>query len=137
MPFLTKADLTTDIYTEDIDAITEGNDDDVTAAINKAIAEAQGYFDRYDVDALFARTGDERDPILIGSLTAMALQWLTRKCPANQNVKQIREDATTARVWLRRVQAAEVKPRGWPLIAPPEKATFFHMSSNPKRGNHF
>lgn len=135
MPFLTKADLTSIIYEEDINVITEGDDSKVTSAIDAATGEASGYMDRYDIDGVFAL--NPKDPILFESCKAIACWYLIAACPANQNTKDIKERVSDARTWLLRVQSGKIKPRGWPSIAPPEKATFFHMSSNPKRGNHF
>lgn len=137
MAFLTKTDLTTIIYEEDIDVMTEGDDTKVTGHINTAITEATGYLDRYDTPTLFAREGDEKDPLLMESCKAIACWYLVAACPANQNTKDITERANVARLWLSRVQAGKVKPVGWPLKTEPTKSTYFHASSLPKRRNNY
>lgn len=135
--FLTKTDLTNIIYQEDMDAITEGDDTKVDAAMNAAVAEAQSYLDRYDVATLFGTTGTDRDPILLECCISIACAYLIRLCPANQSVKEVKENAADARAWLTRVQSARATPVGWPLKADPTLNTFFHTSSLPKRINHF
>lgn len=137
MPFLVKADLTSIIYEEDIDTITEADDSKVTSAINAAISEAQSYLDRFDVATLFGTTGTDRDPMLLESCVSIACAYLIRLCPANQSVKEVKENAADARTWLTRVQAARATPLGWPLKSNPELSTFFHTASQPKRRNHF
>ena len=137
MPFITKTDLTDSMYLEDIDTITENDDTKVDRAIGKAIGEAKFYFDRYDTDILFARTDPERDILLVGHCTALAVWWLCKLCPANQGTKDITEGAETARRWLKLVQAAKGTPENWPLKTEPERNTFFHVGGFPKRVNNF
>lgn len=135
--FLTKTDLTTMMYAEDIEAITEGDDTKVDSCIASAVAEAQGYCDRYDIGVLFGRAGSQRDPILAESCKALACWYLIALCPPNQDTKDVKDRATDARTWLGKVQAGKVKPVNWPYIIPEEKNTFFHVTSYDKRENNY
>jgi hypothetical protein len=139
MSFLSKADLSTLMFEEDMNIITEGNDDDIIGSmgcIAVGITEAKGYLNRFDTDILFGRQDDARDPLLLESCKCLALVVLTRKCPPNQNIKDIRTAANDARIWLAKVQNAKLTPPGWPLKTTPGNDTFFHVSSYPKRLNN-
>jgi phage gp36-like protein len=137
MAFISKTDLTTIIYLEDIDVITEGDDTKVDSAIAAGIGEAQSYCDRFDVVTLFGRTGTDRDPILFESCKALACWFLVAACPANQNTKDIRERANDARTWLSRVQNGKLKPVNWPPKPPDQNSNLFHVSSYDKRINNY
>ncbi|QEM13470.1 phage protein Gp36 family protein [Mucilaginibacter rubeus] len=139
MAFISKDDLTSLMYEEDMDAITEGKDEEITGdtgAIAIGITEAKGYLNRFDTAVLFAREENERDPLLVETCKSLALYYLTKKCAPNQNVKDIRAAANDARIWLAKVQSGKLTPIGWPLKAAPEANTFFHVSSYPKRKNN-
>jgi phage gp36-like protein len=136
MAFIEKEDLTSIIYEEDIDVMTEGDDTKVNSAIAAAIAEAKGYMDRYDHDTLFARTDIDRDPLLVETCKAIACWYLCAACAANQNIKDIRDRANDGRAWLSKVQKATIKPVNWPYKSPAELNTFFHVASFPKRNNN-
>ena len=137
MAFLEKADLTSIIYLEDIDVITEGDDTKVQSAIDVGIAEAYTYLAKYDIPTLFARVPPLRDPVLFESCKAIAVWYLVKLCPANQDTKEITEGARVARSWLKRIQAGDAVPYNWPLVPAPDLDTFFHVASFPKRINNF
>ena len=77
MAFLEIDDMGTVIYDYQIDQIADGNDEALPEAINAAIDEVMGYLTPnqkknwqdgrplYDVDTIFAKTGTERNSLLL------------------------------------------------------------------------
>jgi len=137
MAFIVKADLTSIIYEEDIDVITESNDAIVQNAIDVGIAEAYTYLAKFDIPTLFAAVPPFRDPVLFESCKAIAVWYLVKLCPANQDTKEITEGARVARAWLKRIQDGSAVPYNWPLAPVADLDTFFHVASFPKRINNF
>ena len=139
MPFLTKLELSSLMYVEDMDVITEDNDLEIegpTGCIAVGITEAMGYLNRFDTTELFGRENEARDPLLMEVCKSLALVFLVRKCAPNQNIKDIRQAAADSRTWLGKVQSGKLTPVGWPLKQGPQASTFFHVSSYPKRRNN-
>lgn len=136
--FLTKTDLTSIIYEEDIDTITEGDDSKVDSAIGAAIDEAQECLSRFDIPTIFAKTGADRHHLLLESCKAIACWYLVKLCPANQSTKEIIEGATFARQWLDKINNGKKPGIGFPLKPEPPTGlnTFFHASSFEKRHNN-
>lgn len=63
--YLTPAEINTHLYGGIIDEINRGDATITTSAIAAAIAEATGYLTAYDITAIFAATGNDRNPILL------------------------------------------------------------------------
>ena len=65
MAYLTKEEIGTHLYAGVTTEINRGDDTIINDAIAAAIAEARGYLTAYDMTAIFAATGDDRNPILL------------------------------------------------------------------------
>ena len=65
MSYLTKEELGTHLYAENIEAITRGDDTLILAAIDTATQEAKGYLAAFDITAIFAATGSNRNALLL------------------------------------------------------------------------
>lgn len=131
MAFITKEDLTSLIYEENIDVITRDDDDKVNLAIETAMLEAATFLDRYDSEAIFATTGTDRDKykLLIGYIKDIALWYLLKVSNASINIEIAREGYNDAIKSLKRVQGKVMKD--WPLAESGFNSTL-RYGSNPK-----
>jgi len=64
MAFISKSDLSQDIYSEILSGLTRSSDEKITTACAEAVAEINGYVcARYDTAALFAAPAPEGEPV--------------------------------------------------------------------------
>lgn len=141
MAFLTILQMKTHIYPNVSTAISQGDATILQSAIDAAIMEAKGYCSRYRVEQLFDNIDADvawvADPTLHMYVKSIA-KWHFINV-GNQNIDY--EVASTryeqAISWLKSIQNGKSVPVNWPPKTPDGKETFFHMSSNPKRRNHF
>lgn len=101
--FLAKEDLGSAIYGYQIDQITQGNDDLVMQAIGAAIQEVGGYLSgasSYDVPAIFAMAGAERNPLILTHTVTVAKWYLVELCNADIIYEQAKERYDRAVAWL-------------------------------------
>lgn len=101
-----------------------------------AMDEARGWLlGKYDIDTDFAKTGTERQPILVMKVVDIALYNI--HCILNpKSIPAIREkrydDAIT---WFRNVNEGIINPAG--LTKPTNGSkSHIHFGSNPKRGHY-
>lgn len=74
MAFLTKADLTSEIYEEVLEAITRGDDTRIDTAIGLALGEAQNFIGiKYDVDDIYSKVDFERNPTVLRIIKDIAV----------------------------------------------------------------
>lgn len=142
MPILSANDMNSHIYPEVQNAISRGDNGMIQAAIDAAIDEAKGYCSRFRVDQIFenvdAVPGWKYDSILTMHLKNMARWHFITVSNPDINWEDAEIRYSNALRWLREVQKGQVVPTGWPLVTEPEGAdSYFHLSSNPKRKNHF
>jgi phage gp36-like protein len=141
MAFLTPTQMKTHMEPGISNAISQGDASLLQSAIDAAIMEAKGYCSRYRVEQLFdnvdAVVGWVADPTLMMYVKNIA-KWHFINI-GNQNidyeVAQARYDQAIS--WLKSIQSGKAVPVNWPPKTPDGKETFFHMSSNTKRKNHF
>lgn len=135
MPFLLKADLLQAIRAERLDEIT--TDD---ALIDKVIRGAEETVashlnSRFDVAAIYAEIGDDRNPVILKMAIDVALYDLhalinPRKIP------ELRADRHHyAMEWLGGVSAGRINPVGLPVPDTGNK-DYVLFGSNTKRENH-
>ena len=138
MSFLVKADFSSAIHTEILDAMTRNDDTIVDVAIDTAITEMKGYLTaRYDVDAIFNTTGTGRHPVILAFAKDIALYHL--HCVHNPNkLPEMRTKRyERAMEWLKSVNALKINPDlPTATIAEPDKKQI-QFGSNPKRQNHY
>lgn len=114
MPYLVDSDYTAQIRTEQLTQLIESTPANRTDAEAKAISQAKSRLrNRYDVDALFAKTGAERDPELVMYIVDMTLYHLhARQAPGQ--VPEMRDKRyADALAWLEKVAAGDFDP-GFP-----------------------
>ena len=139
MSYITKEELTSHIYAEDMDVITRGDDQKITDAINSAVGEAKIYLSRFDLPALFAKTDDERDPILVLYIKDIAKWHFIPNSNAGIDYANALDRYEKAIAWLKVIQKPSTGvPLGWPVITEPEGIDQeFQVRSRPKRGNYY
>ena len=142
---ITKADLKTNIYSEVVDEITRGDNAIAQEAIDAGIAEAMGYLNRFDLDALFgtasadATVSDANLRSKVKDLIRM--QLVNLGSPSIDSQWALTQYENAIRLYFRDIQAGKITPRGWPyhntLTDPvPPQGNKVTMTSNPKRTNH-
>jgi phage gp36-like protein len=143
--FLTLSDYTRSIPLDLLVRITGGtapstpNTDVLDQAEEDAIEYLKGYLHaRYDVAAIFAATGDDRNPIIVKYTVDVALFYIYHRMPTDQ-VPEMRAYAyEAAEKWLVRVQKQQVNPPDLPVVASPEgdAKEYVQFGSNPRRRAH-
>jgi len=133
--YITLEELKTHLRDETIQAISGEDETLLTMAVTGAESEAKGYLHKFDLDVLFGKTGEQRDPLLCIWLKDIAV-WHYINI-ANPGVDfAVRERRYLAAVsWLKGVQKGDIVPPGFPV---PELIDTSEISigSNPRRGNH-
>jgi phage gp36-like protein len=135
--FLSNSELSTHLYTENIEVITRGDTTLVTAAIDTAIQEAKGYLSAYDKDAIFGATTSERNALLLTFVKDIAAWHLVNLCNAGTDM-QLRQDRYERAVaWLKGVQKGEITPDLPISISQDDEARIISWGSNEQRNQHF
>jgi phage gp36-like protein len=109
--YLTLDDYKQLITSEDLDIVQQADETVRTNAETAAIEYFSGYLrGRYDVDALFARTGTDRDPVLVQFLIDAVLYTLHSSLPGNMMPEIRKERKDELDKWLLDVQKGIVQP---------------------------
>lgn len=136
MSFLTKTELSTHLYGEQVDVISREDDTIVESAIDGAIAEAKGYLHNYDVAAIFATTGSNRNALLLIFVKDIAVWHLINLSNPGVNM-EVRESRYKAAIaWLKGVQRGDISP-DLPADETEDQPGKIIYGSNTKRVNHF
>lgn len=144
MAFITKEDMYSHIYEENIDLIQrdDPNNKNIKTAIAAGISEAQSYMSKYDIEELFAATEDERDPILL-LYTKNLIAWhFIGLCNAGVGYEVTEDRYNKASSWFLKVQSNKATPYGWPLkpkdpASGSDPASTVKYGGNKKRSNHY
>jgi phage gp36-like protein len=124
--FLSKEDLGSAIYGYQVDQITEGNDDLVLRAIAAAIEEVGGYLSGaslYDVPAIFATTGEQRNALILAHTITVAKWYLVELCNADVIYEQAKERYDRAVKWLISLSKKGVTLQSLPILPIAESST--------------
>jgi phage gp36-like protein len=117
--FVSKEDLGSAIYGYQVEQITEGDDDLVLQAINAAIEEVGGYLagnSLYDVAAIFATTGANRNALILTHTVTIAKWYIVELCNADIIYEQAKERYDRAVSWLTKLSKGTVTLGGLPTI---------------------
>lgn len=137
--FLTATDYATCIHPDLLARIHGGNTALLDDAENRAIELMRGYLSaRYDVVAIFAATGVDRNPLIVKYAVDIALFYLYQRLPADQVPDMRLMNYEAAERWLTRLQKQEVNPPDLPRVASPEgdAKEYVQWGSNRKRSQH-
>lgn len=139
MSFLTKDDFNRGIKGYILDQITSFDDDRVTEAISTAIEEMKAYLNsRYDVNAIFTATGNNRHPLIIMYCVDIALYRLHAIVDPSKTPQHRMDRYDLALEWLGKVQARKVNPE-LPVPTLPEAGLKddVRFGGNTQRRNQF
>ncbi len=141
MPYLTPAEISTHLNGEVIQEIErdEVNTPKLTDAIEAAIAEVKSYLSNYDSTAIFAATGDNRNPIVLLYTKDVAVWHYIQLSNPNIEIDIRKSRYETATKWLDKVQSGKVVPDLPHKQSDLDGTTqgILSWGSNPKRNNHF
>lgn len=136
MAFIDKTDFDVAIRDNILDDITEADDSLITKAIAEAINYTKGFLNnRYDVAAIFAQTGSNRDTTILNHCINIALYNLHRLINPRK-VPTFRADHwREAKEWLADVNQGIINPPDLPKPIDGQK-DYILWNSNPKRTTH-
>lgn len=138
MEFITREDFKTHMYDEVIDAISDEDEENLTEAIDAGLAEAFGYIERFDIDAILS-SQDKRIYAALRTWIKDIAKWhFIAICNVSTDLALAESRYDKAIKELSKIQLNRTTPRGWPLKADNEnEAANWSVSSRPKRGNYF
>lgn len=136
--YITPAEITTHLGAEQIEAISDGDETMLQAAIDGAMVEVKSYLQAYDMDAELAKTGTARNAILIIFMKDVAVWHFINNCNVNTNYEKREKRYDRAISWLVGVQKGSVTPNlELKTDALGEANNLpYKVTSNPKRNNH-
>lgn len=136
--YISPTEITTHLGVEQIEAISDGDETMLTAAIDAATQEAKGYLKAYDIAAELAKTGAERNALLVIFIKDIAVWHFINICHVNTSMELRQDRYERAVAWLRAVQKGEVLPDLPTTEAVDGESNIlpYKVSSNPKRNNH-
>jgi len=133
--FLTKTDFDSAIHSEIIDAITRQDETILPILILEAIGKMKSYLsERFDCNVIFAKTGEDRDPVIMSLCKDIVLYDLHCIHNPRKMTKRTVDRYNNAIEWLKGIVKNEINP-GLPEAATP--VTPVKFGSNPKRNNFF
>jgi phage gp36-like protein len=127
--FLTTEEMKSVAYDYQLDQITETSPDIVEMAINAAVEEMKSYLSptgqirwrdgrpRYDVAAIFGKTGSDRNALILELCKSIALYYVCRLANVDIIQERVKERYDRAVDWLEKV-AGVGKYANAPGIAP-------------------
>lgn len=137
--FITVDDYSASIRLEFVDKAVRGDDNILEIVENQAISEMKSYLSgRYDVEAIFSATGEDRHDLVLMFAKDIAIYHL---CSIREGLMtQSRIDRYNRAIdWLKDVQKGELVVEGLPRLPEEDQAakSEYLMKSNPKRVNSF
>lgn len=141
MGYLTKDEMYTHIYEEDIDAISHGDDYDIETAIATAIDEATSYLVKYDYKKIFSARGKDRSPMVLSCVKDITAWHFCIKNNAGVDIELMQTRYEKAIEWLKNNQNKNNPTL--PVAVQNTTGTKgnchmgFDFGSNRKRDNHF
>lgn len=138
--FITKEDYDSTLHAEILDALTRNDETIIEQCENDAIAEMKGYLSaRYDVDAIFAKTGNDRNALVLMYAKDIAVYHMF--CVHNPyKMSGVRKDRyERAMEWLKGVAQGNLQIADAPLLPSDERRqrSNFSIVANPLKPTHY
>ncbi|MDR2361582.1 MAG: DUF1320 domain-containing protein [Prevotellaceae bacterium] len=109
--YITTDELKTALYSYQASEITEADDDILLMNIAAAEAEVRSYLAAlYDVNAIFAATGTDRNPLLMELTKNIAVWYIVRLSNVDLIYQHAKERYDAAIEWLNRVADGKLSP---------------------------
>lgn len=140
--FINQDDYNSVIHQEILEAVIRNDYTLLEVIEDQAVAEMSGYLaSRYDVDTIFAQTGEDRNNLILMFAKDITLYHL-HAIYNPVKFPMIRKDRYDQAIeWLRQVRDGEINPTGLPLATDDDGneggQINYEMSSNTKRNNHY
>jgi phage gp36-like protein len=139
MAFLSKTDLSQDIYAEILSGISRADDAKIATACAEALAEINGYVCiRYDSEDLMTKTEDNRSKVILSIARTIAIYKLHKAC--NTMPELIRLEYEDAVKLLEKIQSGKFFLEGAKLKGQTETVTpttQISRTGNTRRENYF
>ena len=132
--FLVNEDFYTVIGDAALKVISQASDSNIDAAQLEAIEEISGYLRPvYDTDAIFSKTGEDRNWLIVMYAVDITLYHLSASQPQTMGAEVRKERYERAVKWLEGVQAGKIVPN-LPLKEAENASSVFGTSflSSPK-----
>jgi phage gp36-like protein len=145
--FLTPQELESAIYQYQIDQIVGYDETVVLTAIETAIEEVKSYLTpseknerkdgrlMYDVDAVFAAEGTERNALILSHTKTVAIWHIIQLCNADVIYEHVKERYDRAVSWLRDLASGKTNLKSLPQLSveeSPANRLPFRGGSRPK-----
>ena len=118
--FLVKEDLKNNIYSYQVEQITEGDESILLQALDTAEQEVKSYFldgrPRYDTEAIFAKRGEERNALVVSLCLSVAKWYIVDLCNADIIYDHAKERYDRAIEYLKRLAKGEVNISSLPIV---------------------
>lgn len=126
--FLVKEDLKNNIYSYQVEQITEGDESILLQALDTAEQEVKSYFytndkkeyldgrPRYDAEAIFAKRGEERNALVVNLCLSVAKWYIVDLCNADIIYDHAKERYDRAIEYLKRLAKGEVNISSLPIV---------------------
>lgn len=135
--YISSTELTTHLGVEQIEAISDGDETMLTAALDAAVQEAKSYLKAYDIAAELAKTGSQRNALLVIFIKDIAVWHFINICRVNTSLELRQDRYERAVTWLKAVQRGEVLPDITKVeVEGVDNSLPYKVTSNPKRTNH-
>lgn len=130
MAFLTPAEMSSAIYEYQLTQITEGDETIVLTAINTAIEEVKGYLSPnqqrqyqdgrplYDVDAIFAAEGDDRNALVLSYTKTVTEWWCIQLSNPDLLFDHVKERYDRVTKYLESVRDGKMNINSLPVLDP-------------------
>lgn len=134
--FVQLSDYDASVHRDILDALTRNDETLIEICEDRAIAELRCYLSkRYDCDAIFSQTGQQRHQLILMMVLDIAVYHLF-SIHNPQKMSQIRKDRHQRAVeWMKAVAAEAISIEGAPLLPEEQRASASSVlyKSNPKR----
>lgn len=130
--FATPEDLKNTIYEYQVDQITDGDESIVLQALMAAEAEVKSYLTandkkewldgrpRYDVEAIFSKTGTDRNPLILAHILTIAKWRIAELCNVDFIYEKAKDRYDRATDWLKQLSAGKINLSELPALSDTE-----------------
>jgi len=122
MAFIDKTDYEDSINENILDDITESDDTKLDVATSRAITQAKGYLNaRYDIENIFNKIGDDRNPVILMYSIDIALYHLHSLLNPRKIPKYRETRFEKAVEWFEAVRDSMINPPDLPIVTTGQK----------------
>ncbi len=126
--FTQPEDLKNTIYEYQVEQITDGDESIVVQALMAAESEVKSYLmgndrkewldgrPRYDVEAIFSKTGTERNPLILAHVLTIAKWWIAELCNVDFIYEKAKDRYDRSIDWLKQLSAGKVNLSDLPVL---------------------